>query len=299
MEESDIRVFYNTSSRGRNDKSNRLREDILCAIGGGVHEYDHLVPKWRRWDPLVISYLTFIHSYCQSFCPEFIYDHRLYKTAGRKYNYDFELKIWNKKKDLIKTFQIEFKFNCSSIFKLPQVLQVRENLLINNNVPSYASFFFDFYIRHQFPHCSKQSYLKYVYQSNYDKLPIFRTMYDNEKQDQYQRSKRIAVKNSIAEYLKTYADRLFDAQRLTHTLKKTQSKLFMLYHKGSFVGEKFTEQQLTIRQSKPMLITHNSLLYETLCNTTYIHMLLRWKNHQGVLYPCWQISIRFNFHAQT
>jgi hypothetical protein len=148
MEESDIRVFYNTSSRGRNEprreasgaptghKSNRLREDILCAIGGGVHEYDHLVPKWHTWDPLVISYLTFIHSYCQSFCSEVIYDHRLYKTAGRKYNYDFELKLWNKKKDLIKTFRVEFKFNCSSILKLPQVLQVRENLLINNNVPS-------------------------------------------------------------------------------------------------------------------------------------------------------------------
>ena len=61
-----------------------------------------------------------------------------------------------------------------------------------------------------------------------------------------------------------------------------------MYCDGEFYKDTINIDELTV--TKIEKITKNTLVLQT-NSTSKINMLLRWKNHAGILFPAWQISI--------
>ena len=155
----------------------------------------------------------------------------------------------------------------------------------------YASFFYDNYIHKiaklltlEIP--NKADYLKYVYNNNYDKLAFFRELKLNEHLIKKEKNK--IVKESIGEYLHKHL--ILDIENLNKILvNKEDNKYYLLYKNGCFNFDKINKNELEIIEIKE--IKNNNTLILTTKSNTKISMLLRWKNHIGILYPAWQIGL--------
>lgn len=298
MIETDIHIFNSSSSKATNHKVNDHRERILIAIGGESAN-DKLVPTWRSWDELVISYCLFIHVYCQSLVTFPITRHRLERVGGRKFNYDFNLHLYDSISHY-NTFKLEFKFNCDSVYKLPQFLQVRENLFLKTGSTSYAAFFYDNYLSQLLIGTgiikpTKEAYTKYVYQTNYDKLSMFRELYAMDTCVAFKTKKRKIVHDSIQSYLQLYHHQLHKEALSEYLCRSQKSKIYMMYFNGTFIGQTLRTPQITVDLKKHLTIRNkNCIVVPTMCKRTHLHLLLRWKNHIGVLYPAYQIRISFD-----
>ena len=120
-------------------------------------------------------------------------------------------------------------------------------------------------------------------------------MYDNETK--YIKEKKIIVDDSIDYYLKNNADKI-DIIQLNNKFNESQiDKIYILYSikEKKFFIDRLTDNELTLtgkfilEKNKQNYI--NKIIYETKYLTSQIHMLLRWRNHAGILNPAWQISI--------
>jgi len=104
--------------------------------------------------------------------------------AGRKFNYDFTVYYLNQNNDIINEINIEFKFNCKKITNYPQFLSVSSKHFIKGL--EYAEYFYDNYLTDvldlidvdEIP--TKKEYMKFIHQIDYNKLDIFKELYDNE-----------------------------------------------------------------------------------------------------------------------
>jgi hypothetical protein len=207
--------------------------------------------------------------------------------GGRKYNYDF-LTTYN---NIIK--KLEFKHNVSKISACPQFLSMSSNNFIEKNSTTYDCFFYDNYISqieklYDIVKPTREEYIKYIHRSKYSNHLFFETLYDVENSDlNKKKEKKKIVDESIFEYLKIVKINLDD---LTNKLQETQyNKFFILWNKKDFIIDKINENELKI-SNIIKIKNKNTLVLKTNSNTQ-IKMLLRWKNHIGVLYPAWQISL--------
>ena len=68
----------------------------------------------------------------------------------------------------------------------------------------------------------------------------------------------------------------------------------MLWNNEQFYLDSISEDEINIVPEKILKIgknkLHNTLIIKTKNNKTEYHLLLRWKNHAGVLFPAWQIK---------
>jgi ATP phosphoribosyltransferase regulatory subunit HisZ len=76
-------------------------------------------------------------------------------------------------------------------------------------------------------------------------------------------------------------------QKLIETQK---NKVFLLWDTKIFHIETIKPYELTCSTIKN--IKNNNTIVLNTESKGEIHMLLRWKNHIGVLYPAWQISLK-------
>ena len=214
--------------------------------------------------------------------------------AGRKYNYDF--KIFNI--DLL--YQNEFKFNAKSITDIPQILSLSSNFNTN-----YSEYFYDNYVGgisklYGNDMINKDDYLINVHQTQYHKHPWFHHIYKNENEKLNE--KKELVDKSIHEYLQILCIEnkdSFNLHKITNKLKETQlNKHFMLYdtHTNKFYYDKINENECIIKNIHSLKLNqkkkyYNTLILNTNNENTKIHMLLRWRNHYGILNPAWQIKM--------
>ena len=91
------------------------------------------------------------------------------RMGGRQYNYDFEIMYPAVDDTETSVVKMEFKYNCKSMFNLPQLIQVTDNKLITIGKDSYAEYFYDNYLEQLcntvgVEKCKdKEYYLKNVY----------------------------------------------------------------------------------------------------------------------------------------
>ena len=70
---------------------------------------------------------------------------------------------------------------------------------------------------------------------------------------------------------------------------KQIDKHYIMYKDGKFYEDRIKKEELDVKKIEKIK-NNNSIVLET--NTSSkICMLLRWKNHAGILFPAWQISI--------
>jgi len=288
--EEDIELFDSSSSvnkKSKNDANNKKRELIIKSIINddiSREWYDNI--EWIRLKKNVFKYLN-----------ELI-DNRKYNSieciirAGQKFNYDFDV-VYSFDDETV-DLHIEFKFNSVGIVTCPQFLSKA------CNESNYAEYYYDNYLPkvaklynlvEYIP--EKETYLKYIHQQNYSRDVLFQKLYDNE--DKNKRAKKTLVNKSISEYLKLYIKEI-DIQYFEDLFSNQSNKIFMCYSNGIFYKDKFKKKELLIRSCRLKSERQgyvNTIILST--NTSCeIHMLLRWKNHAGILLPAWQISLKRN-----
>lgn len=300
----DIFAYSSFAGREKNDANNKQRELIISAIINQEvpQEYQYSI-VWRNFTQGLLGFVDKLfleepHSPITSISCK--------TMAGRNHNYDFLItaEFSNGAKESKK---VEFKFNAKRITGCPQFLSVSSK--VNT---SYAEYFYDNCVNQitelygVTDTISRSVYLKSVHQTNYKKHNWFNSLYTQECEgDEKYKMKKTIVDNSIHEYLTEHyfveTNSMAELIEFWNTkFRDTQGdKIYMLYcpKEKKFYKDAITTEELTISEECMGIQTGregnvNTLVFYTgKDRTTSIKLLLRWRNHAGVLNPAWQISI--------
>ena len=278
-----IQAFLPSGGRAKNDANNRVREDALIEL---AHMNDDISECSGMKQGLDTTIATL--------CPLEFSRYRLTKKAGRGHNYDFDLAFCRGDK-VIYTTKLEFKYGSTSVEKLPQFYQKNTGWEITPVL--YHEFFYDGPYLEEIRMCcadapekpDRETYMRHIMKTAYNCHPFFQYLYDNESTNK--KEKADIVKRSIRDFLALYGSTI-NIEAVKQTFDKTQAdKQYLLYdHKSrafccqscDFLGG----GELTfvcVKKNNVVVITNG--VYE-------FHLLLRWKNHQGILNPAWQVSVK-------
>lgn len=304
LDYKSIFTFSSFADRARNDANNRTREPLISAvINGAVPQGYQYSIVWRKFTQRLMEFLSNLFSTNQHTPTG--YTCRI--MAGRNHNYDFLVTATYSGGIPPVSKKVEFKFNARRITGCPQFLSVSSKANT-----TYAEYFYDNCVERITTlygintAISRNDYLKTVHQTNYLKHEWFNTIYqlENEGDEKHKEKKRI-VDDSIHTYLTDHyladVDNLEEAiQFWNNKFRETQGdKIYMLYcpTEKKFYRDEITNRELTI-SAEHMGIqmgrannVHTLVFYTGENGNTSIKLLLRWRNHAGVLNPAWQISI--------
>jgi len=284
-----IDLFFTTCDKKDNDSSNRVREQILEKIidlPNSFFEHPNYGKKWRSLKTDWIKVLKSLSYF------SFVKDIKIEKKAGRKFNYDFLVQLINKKGQSIE-YKVEFKYNSSELNTLPQFIQLYDNFGLTNE--RYAKFYYETYLDKYlekspttvFDVPSLDEYLKLIQTTEWKKHSFFEQLRDCEGENK--KEKNEIVNQSIKDFLEKYGEDL-NLELLEKKIRESQEdKFYIMYKDGIFNLDSFDEDDYT--DLKVSGITSNSVMIEAKSGTVY-KLLLRWKNHNGILNPAWQISVK-------
>jgi hypothetical protein len=285
----DIALFYKKgSSKETNDSENRIREDILVFLE------KELPPEYAdnlRWSYLYARF----HETLKSICPT-EYDHlQIIKKGGRSFNYDFEIIYFNSSNNEIHRAKVEFKHNTSTIDKMPQILSLQDKFGLIGAM-SYSEYYYTHYldaylavIGYTGDKPSLTEYVALVAGTAHEKHPMFGYMRKAESGPCKAESADI-VKESIHTYLYKYIVK-FKVDEFSNKLIESQkNKYFLLWDLKRFHVDMLTEKDLQILHIniKPSKKNANTVI--ALSVKYEFQLLLRWRNHNGILNPAWQIK---------
>jgi hypothetical protein len=276
-------IHYFTSAgvgRDTNDSSNKSREAILTSLHQSTEpSLQVLRAKW-------IAFL-------QTLCPTYD-DVTVTTRGGRGYNYDFLVSFSSQ--GTTTSLKCEFKHNVSRIDNLPEYFSPAADKPYLPRL--YADSFYDTldHICEIYPEVShykpdRETYVRLVHNDDYDRHPFFRALYDAEvagTREQYIHKQKL-VRESISTFLKTYVASL-DLKKLSDDIRERQSgKVFILWDTKEFHADTIRDDEMDITHVEDIK-NGNTIVAVSKAGTKH-NMLLRWKNHLGILYPAWQISL--------
>jgi hypothetical protein len=285
----DIGVFFRTGSKAENDTLNNSRENIILALASKKIPNDWITRSfwWHKLQQQLDQVLVQLSQGADRWT--------INKKAGRSHHADFGIDFYRGDR-LDRSVFVEFKHNISRIDKLPEFLSIASKHFCGEG-PSYVETFYNgpldeiakLYGLQKPP---KDLYKKYVYNSNYDKMEFTRRLKTLECTDEYKAlTKKRIVNESIGDFLEQVD---FNCEELSTMLQKTQQdKIFLMWDmkKRRFETDTLTQKELSVKKVHEIR-NRNTLVLETESPNTFIHALLRWKNHAGILFPAWQISLR-------
>lgn len=276
-----VQLFYTTDDRSANDENNKIRERFLANVLNTEHP-----------DPRFNTIKTKWHEFLMTLAPG---EPEIRPKAGRRYNHDFSVCFPSN------SFAVEFKHNAKSICEIPQFLSLPSKNA--NFLPvDYASFYYDVYLPKYIaadncllnpPLPDKTTYLRNVFNNDYNVHPFFRLSRYRDNPECNKLGKDNIVKASIKDYLQSFGA-YTDKEKLTNLFLNTQSgKVYALWDPPTetFYKEVLTPTDLTITSVDVFNIKNGNTLIAKSA-TREFHMLLRWKNHAGVLYPALQIKMK-------
>ena len=286
---SDILSFGLTSSRGKNDATNKMRESILPILSGPPPEYLEHPDYGPQWLSCSNAWNTALHEIAEQKGIKYNTT-RIHLKGGRTFNYDADLSYYNESV-LIDTVKIEFKKGGNSIVKLPQFLslQVKCGLFPE----TYDKFYYDKYIDKYIacdaeitePKPDLALYLKCVSVINYNVLPFFSQL--KAREPFFKKEKFRVVNESITDYLNQYGAQL-DLLAFSEKIKRTQTdKIFMLWSDERFYIDMIVDNEMSGMSVNSI---KNGNVIEVKSGGSIYNLLLRWRNHKGILNPAWQIS---------
>jgi hypothetical protein len=283
----DIQYFKTAGvGKGSNDSLNNKRENVLRYLYNPPAEFlDD--PYWREMNT---KWKMFLQTLCNQDYDDVIVE----RKGGRKYNYDLEIQFQKDKKTVC-SVKAEFKHNSKSIDGLPEYFSPAANKPYF--AVTYGDYFYDNYVdkvcslteQARLLKPTKTEYIKFLYQNEYKKNQFFSCLYESETDATFYGQKQEIVKESIDVYLRTYISSL-DKALLSKDIKERQSgKVFILWDLKDFRSDSIREDEMEI-VSASEIKNKNTIIAVSKAGTKH-HMLLRWKNHQGILYPAWQVKL--------
>jgi len=287
----DITTFFETSTRAANDATNKVRETVLGSLSQPPAEFlAHPVhgTQWRQVHEAWVLAMGRIAA--TSGIPE--YD-SLSSTSkgGRGAHYDVEV-FFKKDGKGVASRKIEFKNGGSGITDLPQFLSLQAKAPLF--AVTYDAFWYENHLDGYLA-CdpgltvakpAAAEYLKAVTGTTY-KHPFFAQLKERESIEQD--AKNAVVNASITDYLTKHGASL-NLKAFATKVQETQTdKYYVLWAKGAFQVDCLDRKEMTDLKLGP--IKNGNVLIVNGATKSY-HMLLRWRNHKGILNPAWQISLK-------
>jgi len=292
MSVSDITTFFTTSTRAENDATNKVREEVLKLLCNPPKEYLEHPEFGNSWHIVCSAWNDELKKIGEETgVPEYT-STQIKVKGGRKFNYDGNVMYCNGTK-VVATRTIEFKNGGTNISGIPQFL----SLPVGNRLftETYDEFYYKKYLD-KYIACdsditeakpSLEIYLKKVKSTRYEITPFFAQIKARELF--FEKEKNDIVNASISHYLSEYAKEI-DIKSLSEKIKASQTnKIFLLWSKGKFCSDKISEEEMS--DMKYHSIKNGNVLEIKSGNTIY-GLLLRWRNHKGILNPAWQISMK-------
>lgn len=282
-------LLFKTAGVGKesNDDNNNRREIVLTYLYNPPAEFladDYWALMNKKW-----------RDFLSTLCDKPYDDVRFKRMGGRKYNYDLEITFLNSKEPVC-IVKAEFKHNANSIDGLPEYLSPAANKPYFDM--TYGDYFYDNYVdkvcslseQARMLKPTKPEYIKVLYQNEYKKNPFFSCLYESELADkEFYKSKAGLVKESIKNYLETYLPTV-NLKKISDDIReRQQGKVFILWNLKDFKSDFIRDDEMEIVDAS-RIKNNNTILAVSKAGTVH-EMLLRWKNHLGVLYPAWQISL--------
>lgn len=282
-------LLFKTPGVGResNDDRNARRENVLLYLYNPPAEFLE-DPYWKLMHTKWTSFLA-------TLCDKPYDDVKFKRMGGRLYNYDLEI-TFLKEKTPVCMIKAEFKHNANTIDGLPEYLSPAANKPYFD--VTYGDYFYDNYVDKVCSHSeqarllkpTKPEYIKFLYQNEYKKNPFFSCLYETELTDkEFYKNKSGLVKESIQTYLQTYLPTINLKMISDDIRQRQQGKVFILWNLKDFKSDVIRDDEMEIIKAD-MIKNKNTILAVSKAGTVH-EMLLRWKNHLGVLYPAWQISL--------
>ena len=281
-----IDLFYKTGEKSNNDAENKIREDILVFLANPLPpEYAEHV----KWQELYVRFHECLRSnFCDNYSRVLIR-----KMAGRAHNYDFVAIFYDADGGEIQQEKLEFKHNSKSLTKIPQILSLQDRFGLIS-VMSYAQYYYENYLDEYLAtiDCdltkpTLAEYMTLVSGTDHTKFAMFGFMREAELTPSKKRCFEI-VKESIRKYLELYSAQL-NIAAFSAKLKESQlGKKFLLWDLKKFNVEILSETDLNVT-AIDRIKNKNAIV--VLSATYEYHMLLRWRNHNGILNPAWQIKV--------
>ena len=138
---------------------------------------------------------------------------------------------------------------------------------------------------------SKGYYMKNIYK---DKVPnpFFIQLKNGEENPEFKKIKNELTTKSIDDFLTNHLKLEFNL--LETKIKESQdNKIYMLWDKETFnKSELFSSEIIPKIEIKNNGTKGANTIIVKAFNDSEYHLLLRWKNHRGILYPAWQISVK-------
>ena len=212
--------------------------------------------------------------------------------GGRKYHYDADLEYYMND-ELLSTVKIEFKYGGTTINDLPQFLSLQAKYELFPK--TYDEFYYEHYMD-SYINCDESitepkpplnEYKKLVTKLNYSVSPFFQQL--KERENYFKKEKVSIVNKSITDYLSQYGHTI-NLENIYEKIKSSQSdKIYLLWSNNTFHYDKLQYTNVMdfeyhgIKNGNILQIKSNNIIYQ---------MLLRWRNHKGILNPAWQISMK-------
>ena len=291
---------FNKDSKGKNDKNNKVRENIIGAI---INKYipSNYFQYSRRWQHLHIA----LYACISKLFPENVYNNASYiklcHKGGRNYKYDFELYAYDCNNSMIiEPIKLELKFNAKCIEDTPQfVSPTKPSQYLT---ASYEEYYYDNYL----PILANSANLTipnktdYLYQVHGIEPPVMvdykklysegggsKSLYTGEsnKVEFYNQAKKLS-KESILNFITNEDLNVDELQK--YIFKSQADKIYLLYYKGDFYTQivNMDDYRITRVEKQPKLSRYDCYIQ----NGSKLEILLRWKNGNGIAYPAFQIS---------
>ena len=277
----DISVFSQPTAREDNAAANEMREMILETLLTSEHSDPSWV-KLRTQFQEAVDHIAKLYGISYTSVS-------IKRRGGRGYNWDFDFMY---KGDTISIVKVEFKYGESTIQDLPEFFNPSANKDFHKQL--YAEFWYTNYLDRflavygiqEKP--SLETYMSLIHQSNYDKHPLFRTLYQKEADLEAKKKANKLVKESIAAFLEAEASNT-KLSTIQEELKRSQEGKHFLLYDGTFHHDTIRPEELILTSAS---VRKGNVLVLTTPTATRHEMLLRWKNHNGILFPAWQISMK-------
>lgn len=286
---SSILVMLKSSTRCKNDKINKIREEIVCdLINKKVCNNYFADNKYGRdWRIVRRNLLSCLDEQYKNYKKI-----ECIKRAGRTYNYDYLLKVTFNNSTI--EDNIEYKYGYNSINEHPQFA----------NIPRVSNYF-----NKSFEDFHYNNYFSSICQFLNEEKPAFEIYkkevgsnmpsYSNNMKSKYKnfsKSKQNQFRNISKKSIKSFLEETtFNMKEMNKKLLETQKgKKYLLCKGGHFNFELKDSSDYTIDlvnedNKNPKIVNGNALIFKT-SNGKLLNILLRWKNGAGFAFPALQIK---------
>jgi hypothetical protein len=297
-EPSDINYFTGdaeSNGRSSNDNNNKIRENIIYCMAHIDNDYFDDQVYGSQWLKLKTDFDNKIRAICPTY-----HSYTIKHKAGRGHNYDYLITFFDVDKQKIAEEKLEFKFNASSIDEAPQfVSPMKPSQYLSS---SFEEYYYDNYLitllqEFVLPIPERELYLKSIHNNKPKCMEEAQLLY---YQGCKQSSKFTGTEQAINFYqrcndssrecIKNFINLTeLNSEKLTQYLIASQDKKnYILYKNNEFHIETSNSDDYTIVSYSK---NAERSRYEAVTKSgKTIHILLRWKNGNGIAYPAFQIS---------